>query len=475
MLAAEAYVHRWLGTYQKCVDCFLVPSQFTKTKLAEYGWDAGKIHVLPHFQKLPCSPVPDIAQKAPILYFGRLSEEKGIADLLRAIRQVAGVHAQIAGDGPQRQDLETLARQIAAPVDFVGHQTGADLDRLIASASFTVFPSRAYETLGKSILESFAWGRPVVASDLGSRGELVHHGRTGLLFPPGDERRLAEAISYLSTNPAIVAEMGAAARELVRRRHSPERYYRELNQLYEDLRMRKESAPPRPARPNLPKLRVALIGGRGVISKYCGIETCYEEIGKRLVEMGHEVTVYCRSYFTPKMEQHAGMRLVRLPTIRSKHLDTLIHTFLSTIHAMCAGCDIVHYHALGPSLFAFLPRLLGKKTVVTVQGLDWQRKKWGWIASAVLRLGEFASARLPNATIVVSRTLQQHYRARSGIEPFYVPNGAGIRKSSHPSRLRQWGLQPGRYILFAGRFSPEKNCHLLIAAYEKINTRVKLV
>lgn len=104
--------------------------------------------------------------------------------------------------------------------------------------------------------------------------------------------------------------------------------------------------------------------------------------------MGHEVTVYCRSYFTAALAEHNGMRLVRLPTIRSKHLETVIHTFLGTVHALTQRYDLVHYHALGPALFSFLPRLAGEKTAVTVQGLDWQRKKWGRLASAVLLLGE---------------------------------------------------------------------------------------
>jgi hypothetical protein len=124
-------------------------------------------------------------------------------------------------------------------------------------------------------------------------------------------------------------------------------------------------------------LRVAFIGGRGVVSKYSGIESYYEEVGTLLAGMGHQVTAYCRTYFTPPGKQHNGMQVVRLPTIRSKHLETLVHTFLSTLHVLTQPCDIVHYHALGPALFSFIPRLAGKKTVVTVQGLDWQRKKWG--------------------------------------------------------------------------------------------------
>ena len=93
--------------------------------------------------------------------------------------------------------------------------------------------------------------------------------------------------------------------------------------------------------------------------------------------MGHDVTVYCRTYFTPAQENHDDMRLVRLPTIRSKHLETLVHTSLSTAHVLFSTCNIVHYHALGPALFSFIPRMFGKRTIVTVQGLDWQRTQVG--------------------------------------------------------------------------------------------------
>jgi glycosyltransferase involved in cell wall biosynthesis len=212
-----------------------------------------------------------------------------------------------------------------------------------------------------------------------------------------------------------------------------------------------------------------------VISRYSGIEAYYEEVGRQLAERGHEVTVYCRTHFTPPVKTHKGMRLVRLPTIRSKHLETFVHTFLSSIHASFSRSQIIHYHALGPALFSFLPRLAGKKTVVTVQGLDWQRKKWGRAASWVLRLGERAAVRFPNATMVVSRTLQDHYRASYGSETSYVPNGSRLRERSKPARILDWGLEPGKYILFLGRFSPEKNCHLLIEAHERLDTDVKLV
>src|SRR5262249_39866249 len=153
------------------------------------------------------------------------------------------------------------------------------------------------------------------------------------------------------------------------------------------------------------QLSVAYIGGRGIGGKYSGIETYYEETGRRLARMGVKVTAYCRNHFTARTVEADGVRVVRLPTIRSKHLETFIHTLLSTIHACFSKIDVVHFHCLGPSLFSFFPRLFGKQTVVTVQGLDWQRKKWGLAARMVLKIGEWASARFPNRTLVVSRAL----------------------------------------------------------------------
>ncbi len=477
LLMAEAYFHRWLGTYPKCVDHFLTPSRFAKEKLIQNGFNGQKITVLPHFQKMPLQAPASAGPNAPILYFGRLSPEKGVTDLLWAMKHLPHVQLQVAGDGPQRSELETLTRELCLTnVKFAGHVGGKALDHMIASARFTVLPSRAYETLGKTILESYAWGRPVVASDLGSRRELVDQGETGLLYPPGNVEQLRKAISFLVERPELTAQMGVAGRRFVEAQHAPEAHYRALMSLYAHLRPWPRKAKKVAVLPiAAPPLRVAFIGGRGMVSKYSGIETYYEEVGKRLVEMGHDVTVYCRSYFTPALPKYEGMRLVRLPTFRSKHLETLVHTFLSTVHVMFSKCDIVHYHAQGPALFSFFPRLVGKKTVVTVQGLDWQRKKWGRFASLTLRLGELASARLPNHTMVVSQTLREHYRTAYGAQTKYVPNGSMIRKRVAPSQIPEWGLEPDNYILFLGRLSPEKNCHLLIEAYESLDTRVKLV
>ncbi len=495
MLVTEAYVHRWLSTYQKCVDLFLAPSQFVREKFVQHGWDRDKFEVLQHFQEIHRLRESKDDDRQ-VLYFGRLSAEKGVGDLLRAMQQVPQMRLMVAGDGPQKGELQQLAASLGLNnVDFAGQVAPTERDAMIAKSRFTVLPSHAYETLGKTILESYAEGRAVIASNLGSRRELVHEGQTGLLYPTGDVNQLTQAIQLLGTNPELAEQMGRAGWELVRQRHTPEMHYQKLLSLYEAMLERKrvrsmsliattEKPGWRRSRyvstrakesPERRTLRLAFIGGRGVISKYSGIETYYEEVGKRLAEMGHEVTVYCRNYFTPAVAEHNGMRLVRLPTIRSKHFETVIHTLLSTVHALTQRYDIVHYHALGPALFTFLPRLLGEKTAVTVQGLDWQRKKWGRLASAVLRLGERASVQLPNGTMVVSQTLQRRYREIHGVEAFYVPNGGLLRERIAPRAILEWGLDPGKYILFLGRFSPEKNCHLLVEAFEQIETDVKLV
>jgi len=522
ILVAEAYFHRSLGTYRKCVGCFLAPSQFVRDKFVEHGWDAAKFEVLPHFQPVWRVMERD-AGNAPILYFGRLSKEKGVGDLLHAMRRVPDLQLVIAGDGPERAELERLRAELGlANVKFTGHIGGEVLNAAIAQSLFTVLPSHAYETLGKTILESYAHGRAVVASDLGSRRELVQEGETGLLYRTGNVSQLASALKFLSSQPGLADEMGSNGRRLVQEHYTAGAHYKSLIDLYERLATQEKQtsqfrntasnktgrlavAPAQPpvvrpvgggfvpiqrlalapvlnrrdALPSVafhkPVLRVAFIGGRGVISKYSGIEAYYEEVGKRLAGMGHHVTAYCRTYFTPAVREHNGMALVRLPTIRSKHLETLLHTFLSTVHVTVRPCDIVHYHALGPALFSFIPRLAGKRTVVAVQGLDWQRKKWGRIASAVLRLGERAAVSLPTGTIVVSRTLRQHYWDRHGAQTSYVPNGGLLRDRRVPDKLLDWGLETDRYILFLGRFSPEKGCHLLVEAYERLDTDIKLV
>jgi len=211
-------------------------------------------------------------------------------------------------------------------------------------------------------------------------------------------------------------------------------------------------------------MKIAFLGARGVGSTYSGIETYYEEVGSRLAERGHEVTAYCRSYFTPDVETYRGIRVRRLPSIRSKHLETISHSLLGTFDCLFQGFDVVQFHAIGSSPLALVPRIFGTPTVVSVRGLDWQRAKWGGFARRVLQLGEWASARCPTATVVVSETLQAHYTEAHGRTPHVIPNAVIPVEKAPPKRILELGLEPGEFFLFAGRISPEKGLHTLLDA-----------
>ncbi|HVO62063.1 MAG TPA: glycosyltransferase family 4 protein [Terriglobales bacterium] len=475
VLLAEAYVHKWVRTYSKCVTRTVAPSEFVRQKLVENGWAPEKIEVLYHFQEVAKKDSSRPERGAPILYFGRLSPEKGIVDLLRAMQRNPNIPLVIAGEGPQRFELERLARDLHLhKVTFTGKLDGGDLHRAIATSRFTVFPSHAGEVLGKSILESYAHGKPVIATNLGSRREVVIEGQTGLLYHHGNVEELAAKIAALCADLELTEKLGRGGRNLLVERHSPADHLAKLTRIYESLVEKPKvhgTAEPDSGRR---RLRIAFVGGRGVVSCYSGIESFYEEAGKELTALGHDVTVYCRNHFTPPMKWHNGMRLLRLPTIRTKHLETFVHTFLSTVHAIFGRYDVVHYHTLGPALFCWMPRFSGTKTVVTVQGLDWQRRKWGCVASAVLRLGEMAGIRCPDTTMVVSRTLQEYFQQRYKKETVLIPNGTRLRSRCSGRFLESVDLTPGDYVLFLGRFSPEKNCDVLIRAYERIETNTKL-
>lgn len=225
-------------------------------------------------------------------------------------------------------------------------------------------------------------------------------------------------------------------------------------------------------------LRIGFIGARGIGASYSGIETYYEEVGSRLASFGHEVTVYCRPHFTPRDCDRRGMRVVFRPCLRSKHGETVSHTLLSTADAMRERFDIVQFHALGPALFAGLPRLRGIRTVASIRGLDWQREKWGRVARTFLRFCEHMSYRLPTAVSVVSRTLERHYAEAHGARVRYIPNGVTLQPTPPPGEIRALGLEPRRFVLFMGRISPEKGVETLIDAFLRLRCQpgtIKLV
>ncbi|MEV4122260.1 glycosyltransferase family 4 protein [Micromonospora sp. NPDC049645] len=224
-------------------------------------------------------------------------------------------------------------------------------------------------------------------------------------------------------------------------------------------------------------LRIAMIGQKGMPATYGGIERHVEEMASRLASYGHEVTVYCRpSYGETPANGYRGVRLRQTRTIASKHLDAIVHAATSTMAAMTARPDIVHYHGLGPALVAPLPRVLSRaRVVLTVHGLDNQRAKWGLAARAVLGSAHWLSGYVPHQRVAVSQGLAAHYGTRFGRPTTYIPNGVN---PARPARTRQiearFGLTPGGYLLLVGRLVPEKAADLLIRAFRRTETPLRL-
>jgi len=220
-----------------------------------------------------------------------------------------------------------------------------------------------------------------------------------------------------------------------------------------------------------------MIGQKGIPSRAGGVEIHVEELAKRLVKQGHSVTAYCRKTYCRDLKtDHEGINLKYIPSIHTKHLDAIIYSFLATLHALFHGFDVFHFHALGPSTFAFLPRLFGKKVVCTIHGLDWQRDKWGGLARKYLQFGEYCIAKFAHVAISVSDNLVSYFRHKYKKELIYIPNGVNMPAVKPADLITSvYGLKANEYILYLGRLVPEKGIHYLIDAYQRLKPSVKLV
>jgi glycosyltransferase involved in cell wall biosynthesis len=229
-------------------------------------------------------------------------------------------------------------------------------------------------------------------------------------------------------------------------------------------------------RPDL--LRIAMIGSRGLPATWGGVEHHVEEIGARLVERGHEVTVFCRpGYADRERQSYRGMRLRSVPTVHGKGIEALVHSINAARRTLAGGYDVVHFHCVGPGIAAPLPRFLSHSAIVqTVHGLDADRAKWGTCGRLVLRMGTWMSAHVPDETVTVSHALQEHYLAKYHTSAVYVPNGVPEAPRVPESLLRRrFGLEPRSYLLFVGRLVPEKGPDLLLEAVERLPGGVRLV
>lgn len=222
-------------------------------------------------------------------------------------------------------------------------------------------------------------------------------------------------------------------------------------------------------------MKIAMIGSKGMPAIHGGVERHVHDLSVRLVERGHHVTVYSRTWYAQQeKELHEGVQLFFTPSIYTKHLDAITHTFTSTIHAIWNRYDIIHYHGVGPSLLSWIPRIFAPKTRVinTFHSIDRKHEKWGFIARTVLRLGERASATFSHKTIAVSRTIQQYVRDAYSKDVDYIPNGVPtFVKTKEKKSLRQFNLKPKQYIVMVSRLIPHKGAHYLIAAYQQLQKK----
>lgn len=223
-------------------------------------------------------------------------------------------------------------------------------------------------------------------------------------------------------------------------------------------------------------LRIALLGTRGIPASYSGFETCVEQLGQRLVQRGHDVTVYCRSHhIVYKGAYYKGMRLVKLPTVANKYLDTIVHSLVSSLHLLSKHYDVAFYFIAGNSPVTWIPRLVGTKTLLNVDGLDWKREKWPPLAKKYIQFAEYLATILPTTYITDSRVVQNYYRDRFGYTPPYIPYGSEVDLIPPGETLAQFGLEPGKYVLFVGRLVPENFAHHLVEAFKELDTDMKCV
>lgn len=222
---------------------------------------------------------------------------------------------------------------------------------------------------------------------------------------------------------------------------------------------------------------VAFLGSRGVPARYSGFEVVVEQLGARLAEKGHAVTVYNRfPRFQAPTKIYRGMVTITLPTIPTKTLDTIAHTFISAIHAIFHRYDIIYLCGVGNAIIGGILRAAGMTVIINVDGADFRRQKWGSFARMWLRMSERWATMLADAIIADNHEIVYRYEREYKTRPLYLSYGCIIRDQPVKcGELEHWKLEPRRYLLFVSRLTPENEADLLLRAYARTSVDIPLV
>lgn len=228
-------------------------------------------------------------------------------------------------------------------------------------------------------------------------------------------------------------------------------------------------------------MKIVFIGQKGIPSKSGGVEKHVSDLATKLVSLGHEALVYTRAnYSDPDLLEYQGVKLISLPSISSKNLDAISHTFLACLDLIFRRrkVDIIHFHSIGPSSMIWLVKLFKPRTpiVSTFHTQCYKHKKWGGFARAYLKFGEYMCCKLSDVVIVVSKNLKKYADKKYKINTVNIPNGIYMPNIRRAKLIQEkWGLSENSYILFVARLIRHKGAHYLIDAYKQLTTDKKLV
>jgi glycosyltransferase involved in cell wall biosynthesis len=223
-------------------------------------------------------------------------------------------------------------------------------------------------------------------------------------------------------------------------------------------------------------MKLAILGTRGIPANYGGFETFAEELSTRLASRGHDVTVYGRSNnIRHPHPVYKGVKLAILPTIGTKHLDTVAHTFLSVLHALRARFDCILMCNAANAIFCVIPRAAGTPVALNVDGIERLRKKWGKMARAYYRISERLATIIPNVIVSDAKVIRDYYAKEYATPTLMIAYGAPTERVQTTEVLDRIGVRSREYLLYVSRLEPENNAHVVIEAFEKTQSDKSLL